>query len=420
MLEKLFERRLVKFMDVCEILNEHQYGFRKNRSTDLALLQLVEEITTAMDRGLYTVGVFVDLKKAFDTLDYSILLSKLDHIGVRGTTKKWLSSYLSNRQQFVEVNGTCSSYNIVSRGVPQGSIIGPIMFLIYINDIIHVSNIMKFVLFADDTNLFKSGDSVEQLCLEVSKELDKLNVWFNLNKLSLNLSKTQFMVFSNRLVQNGTTLYINGNVIERVHCTRFLGVELDDKLKWSTHVSKISKKVSRSLSIMFKVRPYVTNAALYTIYSSLVLPYFLYAIIVWGNAYKSTLQRLTILQKRCIRVINGSCKYAHTSCLFYNLRVLKLSDLVKYMCLIHMYKAFYGKLPTVVQGFFDVRGIVNTRQANCFKTKYARTTLKCQTLSIVGPKLWNALPTVLKSYSSVSLFKTKLKNFYINNYQTAS
>ena len=419
MLEKLYEKRLVSFVDSNNILNESQYGFRKNRSTDTALLQLVEQISTAIDHKLCTVGIFVDLKKAFDTLNASVLLSKLEHVGVRGIAHQWLKSYLTNRKQFVYVKENSSNYSNVIHGVPQGSILGPILFLIYINDIVNVSDNVDFILFADDTNLFKSGNKLANVCDELCQELRKLHTWFNINKLSLNIAKTNYIVFGNKSTEQDSFIQINGVEIERVQCTKFLGVEVDAKLTWTQHVNKVANKVTRSLSIMYRVKDFITRTALTTLYSSFVLPYLSYAIEVWGNTYRSNLKRLVILQKRCIRLLCGKSKWFESSVLFRELKLLKLFDLVKMKTLLFMFRAYNKQLPYNLQKLFALGNNncnVITRQQNCFRVCYSRTTLRQHSIGYVGPRLWNALPVEVISCSSLSMFKRSLKNRFIKSY----
>ncbi len=234
-LEKMYHSRLMAFIDSNQILYKSQYGFRKQMSTSLAIIELVEEITNSLDNHEATVGVFIDLKKAFDTVDHSILIEKLYHYGIRGTANKWICSYLMNRYQYVTINGTDSDYMNVLCGVPQGSILGPILFILYINDMCNVSTLLKPILFADDTNLFYSGKDIDELCSVVSMELDKLCIWSQVNKLSLNTSKTNFMVFTNRSCDDTYTVCMNGLNLSRVFVTQFLGVHMDSKLDWNYH-----------------------------------------------------------------------------------------------------------------------------------------------------------------------------------------
>ena len=220
------------FIDSNQILYESQYGFRKQLSTSLAIIELVEEITNSLDNHEATVGVYINLKKAFDTVDHGILIEKLYHYGIRGIANKWICSYLMNSYQYVNINGTNSDYMNVLCRVPQRSIVGPILFILYINDMCNVSTLLKPILFADDTNLFYSGKDIKELCSVVSTELDKLCKWFQVNKLSLNTSKTNFMVFTNKSCNDTYSVCMNGLNLSRVFVTKFFGVHMDSKLDW--------------------------------------------------------------------------------------------------------------------------------------------------------------------------------------------
>ena len=251
-LEKLFDKRMDTFIGKYNLLNDSQYGFRSGRSTSMALLQLNEELTHALDSKLSTVGVFIDLKKAFDTIDHLSLLKKLEYYGFRGIVHKWLTSYLSNRKQYVHVGNVNSNTRDMVCGVPQGSILGPKLFILYINDICSVSKIMKFVLFADDTNIFCSHPDISTLCTLVSAELLRLSIWFHVNKLSLNVDKTHFMIFSNSVINLNVQIHINGRCIDRVAHTKFLGILIDDKLNWKPHISHFTKKLSKCNAVLYR------------------------------------------------------------------------------------------------------------------------------------------------------------------------
>ena len=188
-LEKLMFNRLTDFVNRCEILYEQQYGFRQNFSTDLALIELSDKIAEAMDNKKHMMGIFIDLSKAFDTLNHSILLQKLSNYGIRGVANDWFKNYLTNREQYVIYNNILSSKCTITTGVPQGSILGPLLFLLYINDISNSSAILKFVLFADDTNIFYSCENFEILCSTVNRELREVIQWFKSNRLLVNLKK---------------------------------------------------------------------------------------------------------------------------------------------------------------------------------------------------------------------------------------
>ena len=194
-LEKLFNNRLDKFLEINDILSNNQYGFRNNFTTCHALIDLHEQLTKSIDDKLCTIGVFIDLKKAFDTIDHSLLLQKLNRYGIRGIANSWLSSYLKERSQYVFYNNENSDAMNICCGVPQGSILGPKLFILYINDMVNVSKILKFIIFAENPNLFCTSKDIVSLSVTICNELIKLKKWFALNKLSLNITKTNYMIF---------------------------------------------------------------------------------------------------------------------------------------------------------------------------------------------------------------------------------
>ena len=200
------------------------------------------------------IGVFIELKKAFDSIDHKLLLTKLEHYGIRGVVYDWIKSYLCESKQYVSVNnGNSEAMNVVC-GVPQGYILGPNLFILYMNYICNVSSLLRFVLFADDTNLLSSGDDVKEISKTLSKQLDKLNSWFAVNKLSLNVSKTNYMIFGNKKIDKymNICVRINGLSIDRVYNTTFLGVMIDDKLNWKEHITMIQSNISKTTAIIYK------------------------------------------------------------------------------------------------------------------------------------------------------------------------
>ena len=245
-LERFVFDRCVNFINNQEILNDKQYGFRPKHSTYMAIAQLVDKVTNAVEKNETTIGIFLDLSKAFDTIDHSILLHKLEHYGFRGIVLEWFENYLSNRTQYVAFNNCTSEPGNITCGVPQGSILGPLLFILYVNDITYTSNVLDFILFADDTTILYSHKDINSKIELINKELDEVTNWFKANKLSVNASKTNFMIMGTPHMTSTKTredlnVLLDNTVLERVKFTKFLGVLIDEYLAWKNHIDCISK-----------------------------------------------------------------------------------------------------------------------------------------------------------------------------------
>ena len=315
-LERIVYNRLNNFLNKYDILSRNQYVFRKNYSTAHALIQLYDKISNAFDNKKVTLGLFIDLSKAFDTVNHEILLDKLEHYGVRGIALQWFKSYLSCRKQFVQYNGYNSSSLDIACGVPQGSILGPLLFLVYINDLCNV--VLELILFADDTNIFYSHTDASYLMEVVNLELKKITCWFYTNKLSIDVKKSNFIIFRPR--QNRQRFDLAFNIsnysIDRVKEATFLGVILDEQLTWKSHIHNVARKVSKAIGIIYKSSFCLNNSALRTLYYSLIYPYLFYCVSVWASTYPSNLRRLIKLQKRVVRIMSRTAFNAHTEPLY--------------------------------------------------------------------------------------------------------
>ena len=249
--EKIMYNCILKLMDANHVFYEDQYGFRQKHSTQQAIITLVDTITNSLDKGDIIISVFLDLKKAFDSVDHHILLKKLYAYGIRGNFIKWFESYLCDRAQYVVYNNQRYMTHPIKCGVPQGSILGPLLFIIYVNDIGNISNLLFNIMYADDTSVLLSGNNLNDLICLLNKELDLLYIWLNSNKLSLNTQKTFYLLFHRaRIKGNNSVVKINDCVLNRVNIIKYLGVIIDHKLKWCEHISYVKNKVSKGLGII--------------------------------------------------------------------------------------------------------------------------------------------------------------------------
>ena len=292
-----------------------------------------------MSEQSHRCGIFIDLRKAFDTVNHEILLTKLEHYGIRGNMLHWFKSYLSNRKQYVSVNGKSSLPLDISYGVPQGSVLSPLLFLLYINDLPNTSNVLNFYLFTDDTNIYYESNSLQELEKTINKELNKLYLWLNINRLSLNIDKTNYLIFHpyNKPMKKHITIKINKKAINEKVYIKYLGVLIDSTLSWKHQISNISKKISQAIGIMYKLRHFLPMKVMKNVYYSLVYSNILYAIEAWESGFKTDLDKLLILQKRAIRLMTYNDTYPTVSGpliasdpIFVKLGILKINDIYKY------------------------------------------------------------------------------------------
>jgi len=302
--EKLVFEQLSRYLTTNKILTDYQSGFRKGFSTCFSLLRTTNEWLVNMDKGLINGVVFLDLKKAFDTVDHDILIKKLEFYGIKNNTLRWFISYLCHRKQVCKVGMSVSNSENIKTGVPQGSNLGPLLFLLYINDLPKCLDSSVPALFADDTNLTISGATATEIQDNLEIELNKVHTWLLANKLTLNAEKTEFMLIGSRQrlsqIISDPILSIGSESIKRVSSTKTLGVMVDECITWKDHIDEVAKKAAKGIGILRRSKGFLDKDTLKTIYSAFVLPHFDYCALVWHNCSKALQKKFQKVQIKMV------------------------------------------------------------------------------------------------------------------------
>ena len=387
---------------------KYQYGFRKYHSTEYAALHLLDYLNSEVDARRIPLNVYLDLSKAFDFLSHSILLDKLKHYGVEGVAHDLLKNYLENRKQFVQLNDHSSELKCVLNGVPQGSILGPLLFLIYINDIPNSSNVFNFLLYADDTTLFCNLEDIDSDYKEftLNQELQHVHEWLLANGLQLNVKKTKYMLFhkQNKII-NKLNLRINNNIINETDKFNFLRLHINSRLTWDSHIKEVSTKIIRTTGIIKKLQLTFPKNILLSIYNSLILPHINYCILSWG--YNSN--KIFMLQKKAIRAINSAGYNAHTEPLFKLYNLLKVEDIYKFRLLVFYHNLIYDKAPQHLQNFMPN----NSRGVDYYPIRNPRWQPPMHVHTFITGTCRYQLPMILNDLNSNDIMSEVIKN--INN-----
>ena len=411
--EKVMYNRLIDFLETFAILNSSQFGFRKMHSTYMALMTLMNKLISSLENDEYILGIFLDFSKAFDTVDHVILLKKLAHYGIRGTALKWFESYLSNREQYVTYNGISSSKQGIKCGVPPGSILGPLLFFIYINDLSLVCKHTSAILFADDTNLFTSGKDLKSLESTTNSELSHISLWLKVNKLSLNIKTTHYMIFWRRKkLCHDVKLLIDGQNINEVQKTKFLGIIIDNQMTWKWHINYIAGKIARGIGMLIKARQFLNKVGLMSLYYSFIYPYLTYCNHIWGATYKTRLKRLVILQNKAMRVLAQAGNRTSSDPLYKKLNIMKLENINTYLIGRFMFCVSIDKVPQSFGSLFRKNNEFHnyeTRSAHHLHLPSVKLDLSKTGIKYRGAIVWNLIAqTGINLEVSEAVFKKSL------------
>jgi hypothetical protein len=421
--ERVVYNRVISFLERSNSLSPLQFGFRKNHSTSLALTYFIDKATQALDNRDNFIGIYVDLSKAFDTVDHRIIAAKLDHYGIRGMMKDWLIDYLRGRSQFVSYNNQASDHLPVTCGVPQGSILGPLLFLIYLNDLPQVCSRLSSVMFADDTTFFYQHSDLDTAVNVVNEDLCVFAEWLRVNKLSLNVQKTKCMYFTinPRARERELPVNIEGAPVATVKETKFLGVIVQNNLRWTAHVNYISRKIAKGIGVLSKVRHKLPQKSLISLYFTLVYPYLHYCNSIWAADSATSTTVLHRLQKRVVRVIHKLHPRESTGAYFRLAGIMTISEINRIETAIFAYKWKFSLLPTLFDRFFSLRSDTHSRQtrsAQTFNLIKCRTETRKRSLAFRAAALLNRIYELnvitFSTIMSVKLFKRTMRNAVID------
>ena len=418
--EKFINDKLTSFLEKFKVISASQYGFRKNHSTEIAVVELIRKIGVAAEEKKFIAGIFLDLTKAFDCIDHEILLSKLEHYGVRGKPHLLLKSYLSCRYQYVIWNGKCSDMREIEIGVPQGSILGPLLFILYINDLPCSTAMFDYMMYADDANLFKCNKSILKLIDETNDHIQHVIKWFANNKLTLNKNKTQLMIYGPVQYLNYKEpfkIMIDEHEVIETKSLKFLGIIIDNKLSFKQHINYVSNKITNSLGAINKIKFFMTPYCLNILYNSICLPHLVYGNIVWASAYPSTIKPLQVIMKRAMRIITNSRSQVASKDLFLKTHNLDFHHLNEYLSTIFIFKHYLGKLPDIFKNYFYFN--IKSRHANIIRSNKSKSNILHSHILCYGPRNWNKLISNYKlgdllTCKTIFNFKKKLKSLLLN------
>lgn len=415
-LEKIIHDQLQSFLDKNKILFKYQFGFRKKHSTEQAILEITETLKNNIDNKLVTCGLFLDFSKAFDTVNHKILLSKLNRYGIRGNALSWFTNYLQNRQQYVKIDNYESTKLTMKCGVPQGSTLGPLLFLLYINDMPNSTTKLSFRIFADDTNVFYACNNAKDLESVMNQELTKILHYCDINKLSINFKKTNFMILSSKR----NIPKINIMNIDCKTYIKYLGTYIDHKLNWEQQIRHVNSKLSKNTGIINKLKHYVNLKTLRQLYFNLIYPYLHYAILSWGNTYKTRLEKLNVTHNRIVKNIFFANNRESANPYYALLEILKIENIVKLKTGLLTYKII-SNTNDLPEPFYKYLRPV--KDYHSYNTRYAvkqnihrpkiRTNYGAHSFKYYASKLWETIPIHVKNSKSSNIFKHNYKLFLL-------
>ena len=415
--ESIIHKQLLNYFTLNNFITNDQSAYLASHNTQTALHRVIDDCIDNVSSKTFTGICSFDIRKCFDSIDHDLLLTKVQFYGIKENTLEWFKSYLSERNQVVKLNNELSEKQIVTTGVPQGSVLGPLLFVIFVNDISQHVGTATTNLYADDTLIYCSGDTIANVQEELQNSIDNVYEWYRRNNIVINTEKSCTMVVrSRRNVPNcAIDIYVDNCQIKQVDVMNYLGLEIDEALTWNAYITKLCKKLSFKISKLARLRKVLDQSTLKKIYSSTIQPCIDYAISVWGNTTNQNLNKVQRLQNHCARIIENNFDYVNVRGLqlVSNLGWMNVRERFMYFQVLLIYKCIYGLAPTyltnnVIFDFEVSKRTTRTHEMNLYLSMPDSEFHK-NMLFYSGAWEWNKLPNYLKDCCDINRFKCMLK-----------
>ena len=422
-ISKIFERHvnkhLMAYLNKYGLIHETQSGFRQKHSCQTALVKLVDQWMSCIDKGDIIGSLFLDFRKAFDLVNHNILIKKLSVYKIRSSSLQWFTSYLESRQQTIDSGQGMSIRSLIRSGVPQGSILGPILFLLFINDLPLLLKHCQADFFADDATAHTSNQDIETINTELQSDFSIAVSWSKQNKLPINYDKTTYMILgSKKRVQDEHQLDLRAEnrTIDKVSTQRLLGIFIDDHLSWTTHIDHLCSTLSSKISLLRQISAYVPQDIQKLYYQSYIVPLLDYGCNTWGTTSSANIERLSKLQKRAARIILKADFMTPSKLMFETLGWLSVPKRLLYNKAILTYKALNNLTPAYISNLLTPLSEKHSRSLRSSENGLlciprSRSALYDRSFSHSASKLWNSLPQDIRTKSSLNAFKTSIRDY---------